>query len=174
MVNQVPNYETDPQLADHLDALIEEVKKRGRLDEVDNLLTTPTNEQIANAIKDSINKINTTPPESSFGWQEVIFGDKRLLPIIYKQSIRNVIEMLVLDWTSNGDNVRLEEFELSNKLQDYQAMLGQLDAEIERDLGPFKASMSLIARGKSTGRESPNILIGRYPYRSGRGLFGIW
>lgn len=166
----IPNYVTDPDLEPHLPALISEVKQRGRLDELDNLITPPTDAQIANAIKDSLHKINITPPESSIGWGQVIYGDKRLLPIIYKQALKNIIEMLVIDWTGNGDTIRLEEFEIASKLSEYQSLMGQLDAEIERDLTPFKQSMQLAVRGRSTGASSTNILIGRYSFTSGRGL----
>ena len=173
--NQVPNYVTDPDLEPHLDALVEQVKERARFSELDNLITPPSDKEIANAIKDSLHKINIVPPESSFGWNDVLFGDKRLLPIIYKQSIKNVLEVLVADWTGNGDNIRIEEFEIASKLSDYQALLGQLDAEIERDLTPFKQSQQLGIRGQSAGATSLNPLVGRYTFLSGTGGFwGRW
>lgn len=166
------NYETDPLLAPHLSALVTGLKQRGRFDKIDNPIEQPSDADLENALKDSLSYLNRMPPESSYGWDTVVSGDPRLLPIVYKVAQKLTLEMLVHDWTHNGYDIRLEEFDLPSKLGEYQALVGQLDAEIERDFAEFKKSEQLAARGRSTsGAGSTNALAFRssYTYRSGRG-----
>lgn len=167
-----PNYEVDPALEPHLDNLVKQVKIRGRMFGIDNLITPPKDDEIKLAIQDSLSVFNRVPPESSYGWDTAIYGDQRFLPMIYKISVKLVLDMLVRDWTHNGYDINLEEFSVQNKLSEYQALVGQMEAELDKELGEFKVSLQKIAIGVSTGSTSPSLLV-----RSSRSWSysgGIW
>ena len=110
---------------------------------------------------DSLSYYNRVAPRSYIGWDDVIFGDPLLLPLIYKIAQKLVLETLVHDWTHNGFPVRLDEFEVESKLSDYQTLVGQLDSEISRDLENFKPSQQLAVRGRSIGQSALNPLVQR-------------
>ena len=166
---QYPSYAVDPALAPHLDYLVEGVKQRGRFKNMDNMIEALKDEDVKNAIQDSIGYLNRMPPESSYSWGDMIYGDTRFLTMLYKVAIKLCMETLIADWTHHGYDARLEEFELPSRLPEYQALVGQLDAEIERDWSAFKKSQQLGAYGFSAGTSSGSVLTSRSFY--GR-LFG--
>lgn len=137
--------EFDENLA--LDSLIDSIKVRTRLDQMDNMITKLTRDEYVAAIYDAIDLINSMPPASNFTLRSIYeMTDTRLKMLVILGASVGVIKTLVFDWTAHGLDSDIGEFSIPNRLSDYKDLLSTLEDEFNSKLESWKSSMGRFSR----------------------------
>lgn len=148
---------------------IQEVNLRYRLDNIDNLLAGPTDNEQEVAVMDALAEVNSFPPETQYAidWVFGENGDPRVRNLVYLATARNVIRMLVSHWTSEGFSLSLEEFNVEDRLPRYEALMNTLTQQFEDQVLQYKTATQKFSKLAYAGNNNPLIPF-RYRMYTGR------
>lgn len=152
------------------DAVMAEVDARFRFKLVDNLLRPPTTMEKQVAIFDALAEINSYPPETLYKLENVISsdGDPRVKSLLYLGTARNVCRTLLMDWTANGFNLQVEEFNVEDRRDRYEQLMSTLTQQFESQLQQYKTSTGKFIKRIYHGDNNPLI---RFRHRGPTGPY---
>ncbi len=157
---------TDPEVMKKiLEEIREDMDKRSRISLIDNFINPPTAKEVDSAIFDAVQDINAFEPMTSFTI-EGIHGDVdgRWYRAMTLAASRNVVTMLLHDWTAHGISVDLGDgVALETKLGDYTSLHGLLSDEFEKLVERLKDSTQRAVKVThfQTSRKDRNSSFGK-------------
>lgn len=161
-----------PTETELLTTIVQEVEKRYRLDQIDNLITKPTDDEKRAAALDALGEINSYPPQTFHSLEDVMTGsDTRWKVLLYLATARNIARLLTADWTHNGVSQQIGEFNIESKLSDVKDLYNSLSQELDDRLGKLKSTATKTIKHVSGARvTNPLSTFGGLfsPRRSGR------
>lgn len=138
--------------------LLSDIKIWCRFSSIDNLLPTPTDEEIKMAIKIALDDINSFPPKTGLNVESTVNSQDASYTLLMYGSCKNTLWTLLLDWTANGIDAQLDSLSLQSKRPDYESLFNLVKEEFNIRLENYKKSYGL--KGVST-RTSGNNRIRR-------------
>lgn len=138
---------------------IKEVDARYRFPQIDNLLSAPSDLEKKAAIYDALGAINAAAPITDFSVEAVLDpnGNPTLKMLVYLGAARNILRLLLTDWTANGFNLNVEEFSVENRRGDYDSLYNQIDSQFQAMLQTFKESAGKYIKSCYVGGANPLI-----------------
>lgn len=130
---------------------IDRCRIMARLNAMDNGIQPPTDEEMALALEDAFNYINTYTPETSFTPEDLLNDDskKKYVTLYCIGCLKFTFEMLVAYISANLIDVVIDEFPISSRLNEYQSLLSQYEGKLEQKLQQEKPIMGgYITGGK--------------------------
>lgn len=134
---------SDLTLKEILEEIRKDLDKRTRFSQIDNFVNPPTIKEVDAAIFDAVQDINALEPMTSYTI-EGIHGedDGRWYRCLMLGASKNVINMLILDWTAHGLSVDLGDgVALEDRLSNYNTLHDKLKTEFDELLQKLKASV---------------------------------
>lgn len=124
-----------------------EVFNRTRFHMVENMLERPTDDEIDCALFDALDDINSAAPTTNFTIDKICeMTDKRWKRMLIFGGAKNTVGMLVADWTANGFDAQIEEFNVPSKLSDYSSLWTELTNQFNDMLDKLKKSTQKFAK----------------------------
>jgi hypothetical protein len=125
---------SDEDMKKILEEIRKDIDKRSRISVIDNFIDKPTVREVDSAIFDAVQDINSFAPMTSFTIESIHgSADGRWYRALTLGAARNVINMLILDWTAHGMSVDLGDgVSLDTKLGDYTSLHSLLTEEFEK------------------------------------------
>jgi len=134
-----------------VDEIIKEVEDRYRFNLIENLLPRPAKLEKRVAVFDAVQEINSYPPQTAHTLEQIMDpnGDPRWIRLIYIGTAKNIVAMLVSDWTSNGLDASIGDLSLESKLDEYRTLQESLNTEFDDRLEKLKETSQRFVRGIS-------------------------
>jgi len=114
---------------------------------MDNLIDNPTPEEIERAMLDGVEDINNFKPVTDYDVETLYNKGSRWRRVFHLATEINIYRTLVKDWVANGLDASIEEFNLPNKLPDYQSLLADLEQKFENSVNALKAGKPVVRLG---------------------------
>lgn len=141
---------TKEQEIELLDRLVKEIDKRTRFDQMNNLIDLPSKEEKIAALLDTISDINVAPPRTSYKldnmWEAT---DPRLERLVVQGASVLVLDTLIYDWTANGVDASIDEFDLPSRLADFKDLMSTIMEQFEKNLGRLKITNTRVLKGRN-------------------------
>ncbi len=119
-----------------------DVDRRTRITQIDNFINPPTVKEVDAAIFDALQDINSFEPMTSFSIEGIhADADGRWYRALTLGSAKNIVQMLIFDWTAHGMDVDLGDgVALASRLSDYESLRSALSDEFVALVERLKAS----------------------------------
>lgn len=167
--------------AQALDYLYNEVLRRFRFNQYDNMIDAPTNRlEVEDAIYDALEEIvQTIAPNKQYDLVHFIKLGRRYRRLLFLGSAKNLLLMLMSVWVANGVTVSIEDFEVDNKTSDITSLYEELKSVFSEQLEVMKAYDRMAVRTStfSTGKRRYAQGYNSIAFRTSRiirngGMFG--
>lgn len=126
----------------------EQIEKRTRFSQIENYIDVPQDPEIDAAIFDAVAEINSAAPETSYTVESIFEStDPRWLRLLCLGAAKNVVQLLIFDWSGNevdvdfGDGVTFQ-----SKLDNYRSLYDKLSDEFHTRLDELKKSSMKISK----------------------------
>ena len=140
-----------------------EIVKRSRLNGIEDVVDKIRDEEIEAAMLDAIDEINLFEPATTFTIEHILENDVRLKALFYLGAAKNLVKLMVYDFTANGVDLDLGDgVALQNRLGDYQSLLSIVNDEFDKRLERFKSSSVKLYKINAFSTRDVNI-GGYYP-----------
>ena len=142
--------------AQALEYLYNEVLRRFRFNQYDNMIDAPTNRlEVEDAIYDALEEIvQTIAPNKQYDLVHFIKLGRRYRRLLFLGSAKNLLLSIVSLSTSNGMTVSIEDFEVSDKTSDFMSLYEEVKGVFNEQLEVMKAYDRMAVRTStfSTGK----------------------
>jgi len=123
-----------------LQQIIQKVKIRGRLNDIENQIAPPNDEEILEAFEKAFAEISLAlTPLSSSSIENPLIKE-----ILITCTAKNVIETLIFQWTAQGVEAIVEGFSIKDRLNDYHSLFKLLEEECDKKIGEMKKRLVYI------------------------------
>lgn len=158
--NLVVYYYLTDEYTLYLNDLIAAVVRQGRFDRLDTMICPINRDEIIDAIYNALDDINTYPPQTFFSLQDVMSQkDTRWKRILILRATANCIDNLLYQWTADGIDVVLGEFQVQDKTSAYQTLFDTMQTKFDDLLTKLKTA----SQNFSTSRTyDPSLGFGRW------------
>lgn len=146
-------------------AAIAEIQARFRFDDAQTLITVPTELEKKVAIMDALAELNSFPPETSYTL-DVLGGpnaDPHLQSLVYLGTAKNILQMLLVDWTQNGFSMNVDEFNVEDRLPRYDSLYNLINGQFNDRIEKFKIATQKHVRHAYQGNNNPLVRYRAYP-----------
>lgn len=129
--------------------IIERCRVMARLNEQDNGIRPPSDDEMTIALEDALNYINSFPPQTSLALLSVINNDdeRKYITLICYGTLKFTFEQMLAYIKANLMDVVIDEFAISSRLNEYESLLGTYNQLFEQRLQQDKQTMGSIIKG---------------------------
>ena len=133
-----------------MEELIQLITTKSRLDKSENMVSKPTYEEFEVAILEALADINSFPPKSAVTVESAL-ANPTIKMILVTGASRYILDTVISEWVSNGQDFSIAEFEIIDRLDRYESYRDSLQDSFEKKLENAKNSgifpKSKITRG---------------------------
>lgn len=128
-----------------LSDLRKEILKRTRFDKAETIIDNLTNDELTASIYDALDDLNSIEPATEWKLDEVYLDeDTRRKRLLLLGASKNAIHTLIFDWTANGSSSQIDDFQIENKLSDFNSLFQLLNDEFQQKVEKFKAATQKV------------------------------
>jgi hypothetical protein len=153
----------------YLGKLLEEVKRLGRFKTLDTMVDSVTDDEITDAVFNAIDDVNGFPPETGFSLEQISeMTDTRWKRCVVLRAAANCIDNLLFQWTADGIDVTVGEFQVTNKTSDYSSLRDALNEKYDVLIEKLKAATQNFSSARGYNLSNSGTLWQYRRYNSGR------
>lgn len=152
-----------------LDYFYNELMRRFRFNKYDNMIDAPTSKlEVTDSLEDALEEINSfIQPHSNWDLLYFVKKGRRYRRLLLLGAAKNVLQMLLSDWTANGVEVVIEDFSVEDKTSSIESLYSTLREQFQEQLQQMKeydrltVKYSTFATGKRRTGTGYNSIVAR-------------
>lgn len=127
------------------DDLIAEVRATYRLDDMDMLIPRPKDSELMFAAEDAVADINLVPPLTNYPIKRAV-DDANFRSLVRLGTFRRILRTIIADLTANSFSQQVNEFQLEDRLPEFQALFERVSQDFQDTIGPYKEAQAVYVR----------------------------